>query len=66
MGKKDITIHGMFHDDINYKVLIEAQAKTPSFLDTPKEYESGSKDYGNKPKIKKLSYKENNKDKIKK
>lgn len=64
MGKNDITIHGMLHDDINYKALIKAQAKTPSFLDTPKDYETVSKNYENKPKTKKLSYNENNKDKI--
>jgi len=37
MAKK-ITHHGNLHDYIDYEALIEAQANTPTFLDTPKEY----------------------------
>lgn len=38
MAKEEIIYHGLLHDFINYKALIEAQANTPTFLDGPKEY----------------------------
>lgn len=66
MKNKNITNHGMFHDTLNLEGFFEAGANTPCFLDTPKEYNKKVfKNYGNKPKVKKLSYKEvNNKDKL--
>ena len=38
MAKEEIIYHGLLHDFINYKALIEMQANTPTFLDGPKEY----------------------------
>jgi len=55
MAKEKINYHGMLHDSVNFRALIEAQAKTPSFLDSPKEYTpKASKNYGNKPKTRRL------------
>lgn len=45
MKKEPIVIHGMLHDSINYKALIEAQAKMPTFGKASKE---------DKPKVKSL------------
>lgn len=55
MGKKDIINHGTLHDSINYDALIEVQANTPSFLDSPKGYTPKAiKNYGDRIKPKKL------------
>ncbi len=58
MAKEEIIYHGLLHDFINYKALIEAQANTPTFLDGPKEYVPKiKKNYENKHKKLTLSYK---------
>ena len=55
MAKERITNHGLLHDFINYRALIEAQSSNITFLDSVKGYKI-NKNYNSKPKIKKLTY----------
>ena len=64
MKKKEIINHSTLYDTINFKAFNEANANEPSFLDSPVSYKAKTnKNYGTKPKVRKLSliYKNDNK-----